>query len=368
MPPFRQLMAATLPSAGTKPENGSAAACATFVAVEGIGLMEGNAMKLLRRKFLHLAAAAAALPALPRVASALDYPTRPVRIIVGFAPGGGNDIVARVMAQWLQEHLGQPFVVENRPGAATNIATEAVVNATPDGYTLLLASLPNATNASLFGKLKFNYLRDIAPVAGIMRTPNLIVINPSVPAKTLTEFIAYAKAHPGKLNMASAGVGSGSHLAGELFMSAAGVDLLHVPYRGTGPAVTALLGGQADFLITAPTAPIEFLRAGRLRALAVTTAARLEQLPDVPPASQFVPGYEMSYWYGLSAPKGTPAEVIDKINKAINEALADPKIKDRLANLGGVAMPMTAGEFGAFVAADTAKWAKVIQTAHISPN
>src|SRR5258707_8457454 len=287
-------------------------------------------MKFPRRTFLHLAAGAAALPAVSRIATAQAYPSRPVRWIVGFAPGGGNDIVARLMGQWLSERLGQPFVIENRPGAGSNIATEVVVNAPPDGYTLLLAGIPNAFNASLFGKLNFNFIRDIAPVAGIIRMPLVMVVNPSVPANTVPEFIAYAKANPGKVNMASAGAGGGTHLAGELFKMMAGVNLVHVPYRGNGPALVALLGGQAEVLFPSLPSSIEYIRTGKLRGLAVTSAMRSEAIPDLPTVGEFVPGYEISTWYGVGAPKGTPAEVIDKLNREINEILADPKAKARL--------------------------------------
>lgn len=322
-------------------------------------------MKLLRRQFLHLAACVAALPAVSRFAWAQAYPSRPVRLIVGFAPGGGNDIVARLMGQWLSERLGQSFVVENRPGAGTNIATEAVVNAPPDGHTLLLAGLPNASNASLFSKLNFNFIRDITPVAGIIRIPNVILVNPSVPAKTVPEFIAYAKANPGKLNMASAGIGSGSHLAGELFKTMASVNLVHVPYRGNGPALTSLLGGHAEVLFATPPSSIEYIRTGKLHGLAVTSAMRSEALPDVPIVGEFIPGYEMSAWYGMGAPKGTPAEVIDKINQEINAGLADTKMKARLADLGGIAIAGSPVDFGKLIAEDTEKWAKLIRAANI---
>jgi len=322
-------------------------------------------MKLPRRNFLHPAAGAAALPAVSRIASALDYPSRPVRWIVGFAPGGGNDIVARLMGQWLSERLGQPFVIENRPGAGTNIATEVVVNAPPDGYTLLLAGIPNAFNASLFGKLNFDFIRDIAPVAGIMRVPDVMVVNPSVPANTVPEFIAYAKANPGKVNMASAGTGGGTHLAGELFKMMAGVNLMHVPYRGNGPALTALLGGQVDVLFPSLPSSIEYIRTGKLRGLAVTSAMRSEALPDLPTVGEFVPGYEISAWYGVGAPKGTPAEVIDKLNREINVILADPNAKARLADLGGTALVGSPADFGKYIADETEKWGKVIQALNI---
>ena len=324
-------------------------------------------MKLLRRQFLHLAAGATALPAISRVARAQAYPSRPVRWIVGFAPGGGNDIVARLMGQWLSERLGQPFVIENRPGAGTNIATEVVVNAPPDGYTLLLAGIPNAFNASLFGKLKFNFIRDIAPVAGIIRMPFVMVVNPSVPANTVPEFIAYAKANPGKVNMASAGTGGGTHLAGELFKIMAGVNLMHVPYRSNGYALTALLGGQVDVLFPSLSSSIEYIRTGKLRGLAVTIAMRSEALSDLPTVGEFVPGYEISAWYGVGAPKGTPAEVIDKLNREINVILADPNAKARLADLGGTPLVGSPADFGKYIADETEKWGKVIQAANIKP-
>jgi tripartite-type tricarboxylate transporter receptor subunit TctC len=318
-------------------------------------------MKLPRRDFLHLAAGAAALPAVSRVASALDYPSRPVRWIVGFAPGGGNDIVARLMGQWLSERLGQQFVIENRPGAGTNIATEIVVNAPPDGYTLLLAGIPNAFNASMFGKLNFNFIRDIAPVAGIMRVPEVMVVNPSVPANTVPEFIAYAKANPGKVNMGSAGTGGGTHLAGELFKTMAGVNLVHVPYRSNGPALVALLGGQVEVLFPSLPSSIEYIRTGKLRGLAVTSAMRSEAVPDLPTVGEFVPGYEISAWYGVGAPKGTPVEVIDKLNREINAILADPKAKARLADLGGTALVGSPADFAKLIADETEKWAKVVK-------
>jgi tripartite-type tricarboxylate transporter receptor subunit TctC len=318
-----------------------------------------------RRQFLHLAAGAAALPAVTCVARAQAYPSRPVRWIVGFAPGGGNDIVARLMGQWLSERLGQQFVIENRPGAGTNIATEVVVNAPPDGYTLLLAGIPNAFNASLFGKLNFNFIRDIAPVAGIIAVPNVMVVHPSVPANTVPEFIAYAKANPGKVNMASAGTGGGTHLAGELFKTLTGVNLVHVPYRGNGPALVALLGGQAEVLFPSFPSSIEYIRTGKLRGLAVTSAMRSDAMPELPTVGDFVPGYEISSWYGVGAPKGTPTEVIDKLNKEINEILADPKAKARLADLGGTALVGSPADFGKLIADETEKWAKVIKFAGI---
>jgi tripartite-type tricarboxylate transporter receptor subunit TctC len=318
-----------------------------------------------RRQFLHLAAGAAALPVVPRIAFAQAYPSRPVRWIVGFAPGGGNDIVARLMGQWLSERLGQPFVIENRPGAGSNIATEVVVNAPPDGYTLLLAGIPNAFNASLFGKLNFNFIRDIAPVAGIIRVPLVMVVNPSVPANTVPEFITYAKANPGKVNMASAGTGGGTHLAGELFKTMAGVNLVHVPYRSNGPALVALLGGQAEVLFPSFPSSIEYIRTGKLRGLAVTSAMRSEAMPELPTVGEFVPGYEISAWYGVGAPKGTPTEVIDKLNREINEILAEPKTKTRLADEGGTVLAGSPADFGKLIAEETDKWAKVIKSTGI---
>jgi tripartite-type tricarboxylate transporter receptor subunit TctC len=281
-------------------------------------------MKLLRRKFLKLAGVSLATSAFPQLASALDYPTRPSRIIAGFAAGGGVDITARLIGQWLTDQLGQSFVIENRPGAGGNIGTEAVVNTAPDGYTLLLATVPNAVNASLYEKLKFNFIRDIAPVAGIIRVPMVILLNPSVPAQTLPEFISYAKANSGKVNMASAGNGSAPHMAGELFKMMAGVNLVHVPYRGQGPALTDLLGGQVHVLFAAAPGTTDYIRTGKLRALAVTTASRAQELPELPTVGDFVPGYEASQWYGIGAPKSTPAEIVDKLNKEINAAIADP--------------------------------------------
>ena len=288
-----------------------------------------------RRQFLHLAAGAAALSTVSRFARAQGYPSRPVRIIVGFAAGGGVDIVARLIGQWLSERLFQQFIVENRPGAGRNIATETVVRAPADGYTLLLVSPANAVNATLYDKLNFNFMRDFAPVAGIMRVPNVMLVNPSVPAKTVPEFIAYAKANPGKVNMASGGIGGGDHMAGELFKMMTGVDMVHVPYRGAAPALTDLIGGQVQVMFASLPASIEYIRAGKLRALAVTTATRSEVLPDIPAVSELVPGYEASNWYGVGVPKNTPAEIVEKLNKEINAALADPRMKARLADLGG---------------------------------
>jgi tripartite-type tricarboxylate transporter receptor subunit TctC len=322
-------------------------------------------MKLPRRNFLQLAAGAAALPAVSRIAWAQAYPSRPVRIIVGFAPGGGNDIMARLIGSWLSERLGQQFVIENRPGAGTNVATEAVVNAPPDGYTLLLASLPNASNATLYEHLKFNFVRDIMPVAGISRDPFALEVNHSIPIKTVPEFIAYAKAHPGRLTMASGGIGSGNHIFGELFQMMSGVHLVHVPYRGAGPALVDLLGGQVQVMFASMPSSIEYIRAGRLRALAVTTAMRSPVLPDIPMMSEFVPGYEASFWTGIGAPKNTPSEIVDKLNTEINAALADPKMKTRLTELGVAALPGSPADFGKLIASETEKWGKVIRAASI---
>jgi tripartite-type tricarboxylate transporter receptor subunit TctC len=322
-------------------------------------------VKLPRRKFLHLVAGAAALPAVSRIASALDYPSRPVRIIVGFAPGGGTDIIARLIGQWLSERFGQQFVIENRPGAATNVATEAVVNAPPDGYTLLLAGLPNASNATLYENLKFNFIRDITPVAGMIRQPFAMEVNPSVPAKTVPEFIAHAKANSGKINMASGGIGSGNHLFGELFKIMAGVDLVHVPYRGAAPAITDLLSGHMQVMFNPLSTSIEYVRTGKLRALAVTAATRLDALPDIPTVSDFVPGYEASFWTGIGAPKNTPAEIVNKLNKEINTAIADPKMKARLAEWGATLLAGSPAEFGKLIADETEKWGNVIRALNI---
>jgi tripartite-type tricarboxylate transporter receptor subunit TctC len=322
-------------------------------------------MKLPRRQFLHLAAGAAALPAVSRVAWAQAYPTRPVRFVVGAPAGGGFDIVARLMGQWLSERLGQSFVIENRPGAGSNIATEAVVRALPDGYTLLLVTAVNAISTSLYERLSFNLSRDIAPVAGITRVHDVMVANLSVPSRTVPEFIAYAKANPGKLTMASGGVGTPSHLEGELFKTMTGVDMLHVPYRGTAPSLTDLLGGQVQVTFTSMPSVIEYIRAGRLRALAVTTATRSEALPDIPTVGEFLPGYEGGIWYGLGAPKATPAEIVNKLNKEVNAALDDPKMKARLADLGGTVLPGSPADFGKHIAEETEKWGKVVRAANI---
>jgi len=322
-------------------------------------------MKLCRRQFQLLAAGAAALPIATRTASAQAYPSRPVRWLVGYAPGGGNDIVARLMGQWFSERLGQPFLIENRPGAATNMATEAVVHAAPDGYTLLLVGQPNAINATLYETLSFNFIRDIAPVAGLMSVPNVMVVHPSFPAKTVLEFIAYAKANPGKVNMASAGNGSTAHLAGELFNSLAGISMVHVPYRGQAPALADLLAGQVQVLFATSPASIEYVRTAKLRALAVTTAVHAEALPELPTVGEFVAGYEASAWYGIGAPQKTPAEIIDRLNKQANAGLADAKLKVRLADLGGTLIPGSPADFGKVIADETEKWGKVIRAANI---
>ena len=322
-------------------------------------------MTVLRRKFLHLAAGAAALPAVSRIAQAQTYPSRPVRVIVATAAGGGNDIVARLISQWLSEHFGQQFVVENRPGAGSNIGTEAVVRASADGYMLLLVSASNAINATLYEKLTFNFIRDIEPVAGIMRVPEVVMVNPSVPAQTLPEFIAYAKANPGKINMASGGNGTPSHMSGELFKMMAGVDLAHVPYRGLAPALNDLFGGQVQVIFGGAVGSIAYTRSGKLRTLAVTTTARSELLPDVPTVGEFVPGYEASQWYGIGAPKATPMEIIGRLNEEINASLGDPKIKARFVDLGGTGLPGSPADFGKLIADETEKWAKVIKFAGI---
>ena len=322
-------------------------------------------MQLSRRRFLHLAAVAASLPSVSRIASAQAYPARPVRIIVGFAAGGTTDIISRLIGQSLSERLGQQFIIENRPGASANLATEAVVRAPPDGYTLISLVATNAINATLYDKLSFNLNRDIAPVAGLTRSPLVLEVHPSVPIKTVPEFVAHAKANPGKITMASFGVGSTSHVAGELVKMMAGIDLLHVPYRGSGPMLTDLVRGQVQMAFDNLPASIEHIRAGKLRALAVATAMRSEVLPNVPTVGDFLPGYEASAWGGVGVPKDTPAEVIDKINKEINAALADPAIKARIAELGAAVFPTSPSEFGKFIAEETEKWGKVIRAANI---
>lgn len=324
-------------------------------------------MNLRRRTLLELAAALVIAPAFPPWASAAAYPSRPVHIVAGFAAGGGVDITARLIGRWLGERLGQSFITENRPGAGGNIGTEAVVHAAPDGYTLLLSTVPNAVNATLYPDLGFDFIRDIAPVAGIIRVPMVILVHPSVPAGTVPELIAYAKAHPGKVNMASAGFGSAPHMAGELFNMMAGVNMVHVPYRGQGPALTDLLGGQVQVLFATTPGTTDYIATGKLRALAVTTASRAEMLPQLPPAGDFVPGYDASQWYGLSAPKNTPAEIVDRLNREINAALADPGMKSRFADIGGEPLPGSAEAYGRLIAEETGKWGKVVRAAGLKP-
>ena len=322
-------------------------------------------MKLPRRKFLHLAAGAATLPALPRIACARTYPARPVHIILGFPPGGSSDVIGRLMGQWLSERLGQPFVFDNRPGAGSNIGTEMVVRAAPDGYTLLWAATPNAANATLYDNLNFNFIRDIAPVVGVFRVPNVMEVNPAVPVKTVPEFIAYAKANPGKLNFGSGGIGATQHLATELFKFMAGVDMRHVPYRGSAAALIDLLAGRVQVMFDLMPSSIGYIRAGKLRALAVTTATRSAALPDLPTVSEFVPGYEASTWNGVGVPRNTPPEIINKLTKEINAGLADPNIKARLADLGATEIGGSAADFGKLVADETEKWGKIIKFAGI---
>jgi tripartite-type tricarboxylate transporter receptor subunit TctC len=318
-------------------------------------------MNLPRRQFLHLATSAFAAPAIARRAFADTYPSRPVRLLVGFTPAGGNDIIARLMGQWLTERLGQTFIIENRPGAGTNIAAEAVINSPPDGYTLFVSNLSNAINVTLYEKLNFDFMRDMLPVAGIAQAPAVFAINSSVPAKTVTEFIAHAKANPGRINMGSAGIGSTGHLAGELFKMMAGVNLTHVPYRGNAPALTDLIAGQIEVLFPSLGSSIEYVKTGKLRVLAVTSATRSEALPDVPTVAETFPGYEASSFYGIGAPRNTPAEIVEVLNKAVNAGLADPKLKARLIDLGSVLLPGPPATFGKLIADETEKWGKVIR-------
>jgi tripartite-type tricarboxylate transporter receptor subunit TctC len=322
-------------------------------------------LKSTRRELLRFAAGAAVVPLVPRIAAAQAWPTRPVRMMVGFAPGGGADIVARLIAQWLSERLGQAVVIENRPGAATNIAIESVVRAPPDGYTIAAVTTTNAINATLYEKLSFNFLRDIAPVGGISLVPNVMAVNPALPAKTVREFIAYAKANPGKINYGSAGTGAPSHLAGELFRMLAEVDIQHVPYRGAAPALTDLLGGQVQVAFSPMPALIEYIRAGTLRGLAVTSTGRSDALPDLPTVADVLPGYEASTWYGVGAPRDTPAEIVGRLNREINAALADPGMKAKLADLGGMVLPGSGADFGKLIAAEIEKWGKVIRAANV---
>ena len=318
-------------------------------------------MTFHRRQFLRLAGAAVVLPAVSRGASAQAYPSRPVRVVIGYPPGGSADITARLMTQWLSERLGQSFIVESRPGGGTNIATEAVINAAPDGYTLLLVAPANAINATLYEKLNHNFLRDIVPVAGLIRFPNVVVVNPDVPVKTIPELIAYAKANPGKLNMASSGNGSTIHMSGELFKMMTGVNMIHVPYRGGALALTDMIGGQVQVMFDNIPTAMEFVRSGKLRGLAVTGAGRSETLPDLPTVADFLPGYEATSWYGLGAPKGTPNEIIEKLNREVNAILAEPKTKARFLELGASMLPGSASDFGKLVADETEKWGKVVK-------
>jgi tripartite-type tricarboxylate transporter receptor subunit TctC len=322
-------------------------------------------VKFPRRRFLHLAAGAVALPAISRIARAQGYPTRPVHLLVGYAAGGVNDIIARLTGQMLSERLGQPFIIEDRPGAGSNLATEVVVRAPGDGYTLLEASASNAFNASLYEKLNFDFIRDIAPVAGTVRTANVMEVNPAVPAHSVPEFIAYAKANPGKINMASAGPGSSPHLCGELFKTLAGVDLVTVHYRGSGPALPDLMSGQVQVMFDSIVSSIGHIRAGRLRPLAVTSANRMEALPDLPTVGDFVPGYEAGGWQGIGAPRNTPTEIVTRLNREINAGLADPKMKARFVDLGGMVMLGSPADFGKVIADETEKWGKVIRAANI---
>ena len=324
-------------------------------------------MKLPRRRFLHLAAGAAALPAISRFARAQAYPSRPVRLVVPFGSAGATDITARLVAQWLSERLGQQFIIENRPGAGGSIGTEAVVRAPPDGYTLVMTGQFNALNAAMYDKLSFNFLSDIAPIASIIRFPNIMVVNPSLPAKTLPAFIAYAKSNPGKINMASSGSGSSPHIIGELFKMMAGVDLVHVPYRSIAAAMTDLISGHVQVMSVSTAASKDYVLAGTLTAIAVTSLTRLEELPDIPTVGEVLPGYEASSWYGLGAPRGTSEAMIDKLNKEVNAALADSKMRARFRDLGGIAMGGSPADFGNLMAQETGKWAKVIRTGNIKP-
>jgi tripartite-type tricarboxylate transporter receptor subunit TctC len=325
----------------------------------------GIIMKLQRRQFLHLAAGAAALPAVSRNARAQAYPSRPVRIIVPFAAGGGTDITARLIGQWLSDRLGQQFVIENRPGAGTNIGTEVAAKAPADGYSLLMLGTSNAVNPSLYDKLNFDVIRDFAPVGGVIRAPFVLDVNLSMPVKTVPEFIAYAKANPGRINMASAGNGAASHMTGELFKMMAGVNMQHVPYRGGGPALLDLIAGQVQVYFAGMPETIEYIRAGTVRPLAVTSATRAEALADLPTVAEFVPGYESNVWFGVAAPRNTPAKIVDRLNKEINAGLADPKLKARFADLGSTVFPGSPADFGKLIAAETEKWAKVVKFAGI---
>ena len=322
-------------------------------------------MKIPRRQFLNLAAGATLVPATSQLARSDTYPSRPVHVTVFYSAGGGNDIIARLMGQWLSERLGQAFIIENRPGGGGNLGTEYVVRAAPDGYTLILSSTANTVNASLYDKLDFNFIRDIAPVASISYEPNIMVVNPSVPAKTIPEFIAYAKANPGKIDYASAGIGSSQHMSGELFKMMAGIDMTHVPFRGTAPALEGLLAGQVQLMFASMPATIEHVRAGQLRALGVTIPKRSDVLPDVPSVSEFLPGFDASVYYGIGAPRNTPPEIVEKLNKEINAGLADPQLKARLVELGSFTLPGSPADFGKFIVNETEKWAKVVKFANI---
>ena len=324
-------------------------------------------MKLPRRAFLHLAAGAAALPAVSRLARAQSYPSRPVHWIVSFSAGGANDTVARIIGQYLSDHLGQQFIIENRVGAGGNVGMESALSSAPDGYTIAFVGPNNAISATLYEKLPFDFIRDSVPVAGTMRLTNVMVVNPAVPANNVAEFIAYAKANPGKINFASGGVGTSPHLSGELFKAMTGVNLVHVPYRGGAPALTDLLAGQVQVLFDNLPGPIGHIRTGKVRALGVTASKRVDSIPDVPTIGETVPGYEATVWYGIAAPKGTPPEIVEKLNQAVNVVLANPKLQIRLAELGGEPMPMTPAEFGKLVADETEKWAKVVKFAGIKP-
>jgi len=324
-------------------------------------------MKLLRRQFMQLVGAAVAASAVPKFALGLGYPTRPVRLVVGFPPGGSLDFIARQLGQWLSARLGQPFIIENRPGAGSNIAAETVVRAPPDGNVLLLVFSANAINATLYHELHFSFISDIAPVASIGRAPNIMVVNPAVPAKTVPEFISYAKANPGQVNFATGGNGTPAHVAGELLNMLTGINMVHVPYRGAGPAMVDLLAGRVQVMFATVPPSIASVRAGKLRALAVTTATRSDALPDIPALAEFVPRYEASSWYGVGAPRNTPAEIIEKLNSEIDAALADPKMKAQLAELGGTTFAMSPADFGKFIAEETEKWAKVVKFAGIKP-
>jgi tripartite-type tricarboxylate transporter receptor subunit TctC len=325
-------------------------------------------LKFRRRDFMYLSASAIALPAASRIASAQIYPARPIRLIVGFVPGGPTDIMGRLIAQWLSERLGQSVIVENRPGAASNIGAEVLVHAAPDGYTLFMANISNAVNATLYDKLPFDFVRDVVAVAGIVRVPYVMEVNPDVPVRTVAEFMSYAKSNSGKVSFASAGTGTGMHMSAELFKLMTGVEMLHVPYRGSAPALTDLMAGRTQVMFDSISSSIEYIKAGKLRALAVTTATRLAALPDVPTVADTVPGYEVSGWFGLVAPRGTPQEIVEKLNREANAVLADPNTEARLAELGGTVLSLSPAAFGTLIADETEKWAKVVKFAGLSAN